>query len=188
MFIDDKGLEEELCSSQEEWRGSFLRAEKLKVRLPNGKTAFRDVIRHPGAVAIVALTQDSNIVLVRQYRSALERVTLEIPAGKLDAGEDALSCAQRELEEETGVRAGKMRYLTAISTAAGFCDEIIHIYMASELEFLEAHPDEDEFVRIELMPLAQLIDLVLDGKIEDSKTVIGALICDALFHRLEPSS
>lgn len=185
MFIDDKDLEEKICSSQEQWRGSFLRAEQLEVRLPNGKITQRDVIRHPGAVAIVALTNDGQIVLVRQYRSALERVTLEIPAGKLDVGEDSFSCATRELEEETGIRAGKMSYLTAISTSAGFCDEIIHLYMATELEFLEAHPDEDEFVRIELMPLSDLMDLVLDGKIEDSKTLIGALICDALFHRLK---
>lgn len=185
MKIDDKGLEEQIVQSAEVWRGSFLTAELLKVVLPNGKVANREVIRHPGAVGVVALTEDGRIVLVRQYRTALERLTLEIPAGKLEAGEDAELCALRELQEETGITAGKIKYLTAVATGAGFCDEIIHLYMASDLDFGEARPDEDEFVRTELMPLSELIDLVLDGKIEDSKTIIGALICDAIAHRLE---
>ncbi len=184
-FIDDKDLEEEIVDEKLVWEGAFLSAYNVGVRLPNGKEAQRDVVRHPGAVAIVALTDDGRIVLVRQYRTALERVCLEIPAGKIDKGEDPERCAVRELEEETGVRAHKIRYLTALATSAGFCDEIIHLYMATDLEFMQAHPDEDEFVRVELMELQELINMVLDGQIEDAKTMIGALICDAISHRLE---
>ena len=109
---------------------------------------------------------------------------MEIPAGKLDPGEDPLDCAKRELLEETGFSAGRIQYLTTIATTPGFCDEVIHIYMATGLTFSGANPDDDEFVNVDLVPLAELIDAVLDGKIEDAKTVVGALACDAISHRL----
>ena len=121
---------------------------------------------------------------MHQYRTALERVTIEIPAGKLDPGEDPAEAAARELSEETGYHAGRMEYLVPIATAAGYSDEIIHLFMAAELTPGEAHPDDDEFVASEWVPLDTLIDSVLDGRIEDSKTVIGALICDSLRHRI----
>lgn len=182
--IDDRALEETIVKSTQAWKGRIFSIDKVDVTLPDGTPSSRDVLRHPGSVGIVALTDDSQIVLVHQYRTALERVTLEIPAGKLDPGEDALECAARELKEETGITAGKLRYLTAIAVAIGYSDEILHLYMATDLSFGEAHPDDGEFLRIELMPLVDLVDLVLDGKIEDSKTMIGALICDAVAHRL----
>ena len=144
----------------------------------------RDIVRHPGAAAVVALTESGKIVLVRQYRTAIDRVTVEIPAGKLDPGEDPLDCAKRELHEETGFRAGRIRFLTSIVTSCGFCDEIIHIYLATKLEFDTPNPDDDEFVNVDLVPLHELIDAVLDGKIEDAKTVVGALACDSIAHRL----
>jgi ADP-ribose pyrophosphatase len=147
--------------------------------------AQRDVVRHPGAVAIVALTDDGRICLVRQYRTALGRVTVEIPAGKLDPGEDPLECANRELLEETGMRAERMAFLTTIATGVGFCDELIHMYMATGLSFAASDPDADEFINVDLVPLDELIDAVLDGRIEDCKTVTGALICDAVAHRLQ---
>ena len=145
----------------------------------------RDVVRHPGAVAIVALTDDGRICLVRQYRTSLARVTVEIPAGKLDPGEDPLTCAKRELREETGMEADQMAFLTTIATSDGFTDELIHIYMATGLRFVESDPDADEFINVDLVPLSELIDAVLDGRIEDCKTVTGALICDAVSHRLD---
>ena len=111
-------------------------------------------------------------------------MTVEIPAGKLDPGEDPLDCAKRELHEETGFRAGRIRFLTSIVTSCGFCDEIIHIYLATKLEFDAPSPDDDEFVNVDLVPLHELIDAVLDGKIEDAKTVVGALACDSIAHRL----
>ncbi len=164
--------------------GRIFNVNRLRVRLPDGREALRDVVRHPGAVAIVALTEDGCICLVRQYRSALARVTVEIPAGKLDPGEDPLVCAHRELREETGMEADQMAFLTTIATSDGFTDELIHIYMATGLRFVESDPDADEFINVDLVPLPDLIDAVLDGRIEDCKTVTGALICDAVAHRL----
>ena len=167
------------------WQGRIFDVNRLNVELPDGRMAQRDVVRHPGAVAIVALTDDGRICLVRQYRTALGRVTVEIPAGKLDPGEDPLECANRELLEETGMRAERMAFLTTIATGVGFCDELIHMYMATGLSFAASDPDADEFINVDLVPLDELIDAVLDGRIEDCKTVTGALICDAVAHSLQ---
>ncbi|MEE1273592.1 MAG: NUDIX hydrolase, partial [Olegusella sp.] len=122
---------------------------------------------------------------VRQYRTALGRVTVEIPAGKLAPGEDPLDCASRELMEETGLRAEQIAFLTTIATSCGFADELIHIYLATGLTQGTSSPDADEFINVDLVPLTELVDAVLDGRIEDAKTVVGALICDAVAHRLE---
>lgn len=180
----DAALHERVLSEEQAWRGRILDVRSLKVELPNGHVSGRDIIRHPGAAAVVALTSEGKIALVRQYRTALDRVTVEIPAGKLDPGEDPLECAKRELHEETGFVPGKIRYLTTIATTPGFCDEVIHIYFATQLRFDGANPDDDEFVNVDLVPLSELIDAVLDGKIEDAKTVVGALACEAIAHRL----
>ena len=182
----DEQLREQVQTEDTVWQGKFFDVNRLQVKLPDGRGAVRDVVRHPGAVAIVALTDDGRICLVRQYRTALGRVTVEIPAGKLDPGEDPLECAHRELEEETGMRAERMAFLTTIATCVGFCDELIHVYMATGLTFVASDPDADEFINVDLVPLPELIDAVLDGRIEDVKTVTGALICDAVSHRLEP--
>ena len=180
----DAELAERPLSEDQLLHGRIFDVNRLAVRLPDGREALRDVVRHPGAVAIVALTDDGRICLVRQYRTALGRVTLEIPAGKLDPGEDPLDCARRELTEETGMVADKLAFLTTIATSVGFADELIHIYMATGLGFAGSDPDADEFINVDLVELPQLIDAVLDGRIEDAKTVVGALACDAISHRL----
>lgn len=180
----DPGLHERILSEDRAWSGKIFNVDTLQVELPNGHTSRRDIVRHHGAAAIVALTESGKIALVRQYRTALDRVTVELPAGKLDPGEDPEECARRELREETGFIAHRMRYLTTIASSCGFSDELIHIYMATQLEFDQACPDEDEFLNVDLVPLTELIDAVLDGKIQDSKTVVGALACDAIAHRL----
>jgi ADP-ribose pyrophosphatase len=182
----DDALAEHVLDEQAAWKGRIFTVDRLDVALPDGRKAVRDVVRHCGAVAIVALTEDGRICLVRQYRTALGRVTVEIPAGKLDPGEDPLDCAHRELAEETGLRAGKMAFLTTIASSAGFSDELIHLYMATELTQDESSPDADEFINVDLVDLPELIDAVLDGRIEDAKTVVGALVCDAVAHRLSP--
>lgn len=180
----DAGLAEHPLTEDVAWTGRIFNVNRLQVELPDGRRALRDVVRHPGAVAIVALTEESRICLVRQYRTALGRVTVEIPAGKLSAGEDPLECANRELLEETGMVAEKMAFLTTIASSDGFCDELIHIYMATGLTFAKSSPDDDEFINVDLVEVSELVDAVLDGRIEDAKTVVGALLCDAIGRRL----
>ena len=180
----DADLHEQILDSEIAWQGKIFNVERMEVRLPNGHTSMRDVVRHCGAAAVVALTENGKIALVRQYRTSLDRVTVEIPAGKLDPGEDPLECAKRELKEETGFVAGRIAYLTTIATSCGFSDELIHIYLATQLSFEGANPDEDEFLNVDLVPVNELVDAVLDGKIEDAKTVVGALACDVMAHRL----
>lgn len=171
----DNHLREAIEQTDLAYEGSFLRFETLTARLPNNRLATRDVIRHPGAVAVLACTPDDRVVVVRQFRAALNRITLEIPAGKLDMNEDPRLTAARELSEETGITAGKMLHLTSIATAAGFCDEVIHLYKAQELTMGAAHPDEDEFVEIDMIPFDRLLTMVVKGEIQDSKTVIAVL-------------
>lgn len=180
----DAGLAEHPLTEDVAWTGRIFNVNRLQVELPDGRRALRDVVRHPGAVAIVALTEEGRICLVRQYRTALGRVTVEIPAGKLAAGEDPLECANRELLEETGMVAEKMAFLTTIASSDGFCDELIHIYMATGLTFAKSSPDDDEFINVDLVEVSELVDAVLDGRIEDAKTVVGALLCDAIGRRL----
>lgn len=179
--IAEKALAEEVM-----YEGLIFNVNRIEAELPDGRRALRDVVRHPGAVAIVALTDDGRICLVRQWRSALDRVTVEIPAGKLSPGEDPLECAERELREETGLVAERMAYLTTMATTVGFTDELIYFYMATGLSFEESDPDADEFINVDLVELDELVDAVLDGRIEDSKTIVGALACDAIARRLEP--
>ncbi len=179
------GLTETILESHIAWRGDFLSAEDLTVRLPNGRLGHRDILRHPGAVAVIALTDEGKIVLVHQYRCALEQVTVEIPAGKLEPGEDPAQAAARELMEETGYLAQRMAYLGPIAPAAGYSDELLHLYMAMGLTFVGASPDEDEFLNVDLIDLDEMVDMVLDGKVVDSKTVIGVLLCDAISRRME---
>ena len=180
----DAGLAEHPLTEDVAWTGRIFNVNRLQVELPDGRRALRDVVRHPGGVAIVALTEEGRICLVRQYRTALGRVTVEIPAGKLSAGEDPLECANRELLEETGMVAEKMAFLTTIASSDGFCDELIHIYMATGLTFAKSSPDDDEFINVDLVEVGELVDAVLDGRIEDAKTVVGALLCDAIGRRL----
>jgi ADP-ribose pyrophosphatase len=180
----DADLHERVEREDVAWTGRIFNVNRIEAKLPNGHDAMRDVVRHPGAVAIVALTDDGRICLVRQYRTAIDRVTVEIPAGKLDPGEDPYDCAVRELREETGAVADRMAFLTTIVTAVGFCDEVIHLYMATGLHFEQSDPDSDEFINVDLVELPELIDAVLDGKVEDAKTVVGALLCDAISRRL----
>ena len=170
----DAALAERPLTEETAWTGRIFSVSRLHVQMPDGREAVRDVVRHPGAVAIVALTDDGHICLVRQYRTALDRVTVEIPAGK------------RELEEETGFTADKMAYLTSIASSDGFTDEVIHLYMATGLTFTSSNPDDDEFINVDLVELTELVDAVLDGRVEDAKTVVGALACDAVARRLAP--
>jgi ADP-ribose pyrophosphatase len=148
------------------------------VRLPSGGTATREYIGHPGAVAVVAVKKggkDPSIVFVRQYRHPVKEVTYEIPAGKLDPGEPLLSCVRRELEEETGFRAKRVKKMLSYWPTAAFADEIIHIYAAEQLFDGTFNPDEDEFIKPVLLPLSRAFRMIRSGKIRDSKTIIALL-------------
>ncbi len=148
------------------------------IRLPSGGTATREYLGHPGAVAVVAVQKggkDPRFVFVRQYRYPVKEVTYELPAGKLDPRESVLSCVHRELEEETGLRAGKVRKMLSYWPTPAFADEIIHIYEARDLRPGTFHPDEDEFIEPVVLPLSRALSMIRRGVIKDSKTVIGVL-------------
>ena len=141
----------------------------------NGKEAWREVVHHPGASAVVAIDEDNRIIMEKQFRYALNDYLLEIPAGKLDAGEDPLVCAKRELEEETGIIASEWISLGTIATSPGFCNEVIHLYVAKGLSKGEIHWDEDEYVEVERYRFDELLQRIKEEKIKDSKSLSALL-------------
>ena len=179
MFIDDndKNLVEKKISSEAVFDGVLLHVRKDNVELPNGHESVREWIEHPGASAVIPLLPDNQIILVRQFRYAVGKVTLEVPAGKLDkVGEDPLECAKRELSEETGYTAGKIWKLTTIATTVGFSNEYIHLYAASDLTAGAIHPDSDEFINVVKVPLTAALQMVESGKIFDAKSAVSILL------------
>lgn len=143
--------------------------------LQNGSKAPREVVEHPGGVGIVPVTKDNKVIMVRQYRYPMEEELLEIPAGKLEYGEDPLECAIRELSEETGCTAGRMVDLGATYPSPGFCKEILYIYLALDLQFGEMHLDQDELLRVEQVDIDELIDIIMANEMPDSKSIIGIM-------------
>lgn len=169
-------LTEKLIRSKEVYHGHMIHLRKDEVELPNGKLAGREVVVHPGAVAIVPVRPDGKIVLVRQYRHPVGEELLEIPAGKLDAGELPDDCAKRELSEETGYEAGKFTFLTRIFTAPGFTDEAISLYVAEDLIEKNQHPDEDEFLNVEVYTKQEVKEMIADGRLHDAKSLTALLM------------
>ena len=175
--MSDENLIEKKLSSEDVFDGVLLHVKRDKVRLPNGHEAIREWIKHPGASAVIPLLPDGNVIFVRQYRYPVGRVTLEVPAGKLDLpGEDPIKCAERELSEETGYTAEKIWKLTTIETTVGFSNEVIHIYAASGLHSGKQHPDDDEFINCVKIPLEKAFEMVRRGEIKDVKTAIAILL------------
>jgi ADP-ribose pyrophosphatase len=168
--INNNRFEEVTLSSQSIFQGKIISLQVDTVRLPNGNTATREIVKHPGAVAVLALVDDRMLV-VEQYRKPLERNQIEIPAGKLDAGEDPLDAAKRELEEETGYSCDTMKLVCSFYTSPGFADEIIHLYVADQLTKGEAHLDEDEFLDVESITLEQAQQYIREQRISDAKTI-----------------
>jgi ADP-ribose pyrophosphatase len=152
------------------------------MQIPNGNVAKWDLIDHKGAAAVVAVREDGKLLMVRQYRNALERETLELPAGGLNGREEpTIKAAARELEEETGYVSSDLELLTSIYTTVAFCNEKIDIYLAVNLKPGTQHLDEDEFLNVEAWSVEELKQMIFDGKIQDSKTICGVLTYAAKF-------
>jgi len=166
-------LYEKTIASEPIYDGKVIKVKVDDVLLPNGKTAKREIVNHQGAVAVLALTDDGKMVAVRQFRKALERSIVEIPAGKLEKGEEPLECAKRELVEETGYQAASYEHISSFYTSPGFADELLHLYIATDIEAGEKQPDEDEFVELLHLTLDDAKELHKNGEIRDAKTVLA---------------
>ena len=171
-------LKETPKSSEKIFSGRLIDLYFDHIELPNGKSSTREWIKHPGAVCIVPILPNGNLCLIRQYRYGPRAEFIEIPAGKLDVGEDPLVCAKRELEEEVGYIAGKLTFLTNIHPAIGFSNEKMWVYLAEDLILSKQNLDQDEFLELYPIPVKKAIDLIYEGKITDVKTVIGILWLD----------
>ena len=174
----DQHLQEKRISGEDIYGGIFLHMKRDKVSLPDGQEAVREYLTHPGAVAIVALLNDGRVLLERQYRYPIAKTCIEIPAGKLDSEEDHLSCAKRELEEETGYTAKKWSYIRRIHPVISYSTELIDIYLAEDLVPGKSKLDDEEFLDVFAAPLEQLIAWVEEGEITDVKTTISAYWLD----------
>lgn len=168
-------MQERKLSSEMKFDGKLIKVT-YDVAEVNGKEAWREVVHHPGASAVVAIDEENRIIMEKQFRYALNDYLLEIPAGKLDAGEDPLVCAKRELEEETGIIASEWISLGTIATSPGFCNEVIHLYVAKGLSKGEIHWDEDEYVEVERYTFDELLQRIKDEKIKDSKSLSALLL------------
>ena len=179
-----ENLREDRVSSQEIFDGAIVHLYKDTVTLPNGKPAFREVIRHIGAVAVVPVTDDGKVIVERQFRYPLNQVITEIPAGKLDSfTEDRLAAAKRELEEETGYTADTWQELGDFHPTAAYCDEKITLYLATGLHQGDRHLDEDEFLNVVAVPMETLVADIMAGRITDGKTQAAILKAHYLINK-----
>ena len=168
-------LTEKTLSQEYKYKGRIVNLRVDEVELPGGHTSVREVVEHPGGVCIAALTDRKERLFVRQDRYPYGEALLELPAGKLEYGEDPLAAGKRELKEETGASAKEYTDLGKLYPSPGYCGEIIHMYMAAGLTFGEAAPDEDEFLELERIPLERAAQMVLDNRIRDAKTQAAVL-------------
>jgi ADP-ribose pyrophosphatase len=180
----DEHLIETCAASKSVFEGKILHVFVDDINLPNGGKGFREYIKHIGAVAVLPLTDDGNVICVRQYRYAVGKVTVEIPAGKLDApDEDPREAALRELREETGARCKSLETLGMYLASPAILDEKINLYLARGLDFGETDPDDDEFIDVVQIPLSEMVDRVMSGEILDGKTQLAVLKVNELLRR-----
>ena len=169
-------MDETILYTQHLYNGRIVNLDLHEVRLPDGNHSKREVIKHPGAAAIVAIDADGKILLVRQFRIAAGKALHEIPAGTLNGDEPPDQCATRELQEETGFKPGQLDLLTAFYPAPGYTTEFIHVYLATKLVESRLKADSDEFIEVDRVTLAEAIDMIARGDIVDGKTIIGLLL------------
>lgn len=170
MNLDEKTLKSEYV-----YDGRVVKLYKDTVLLQNGMEASREVIKHPGGVCVVPLTEKNEVIFVTQHRYPYHKVLMEIPAGKLEWGEDHFECGKRELKEETGCIAGKYDYLGCLYPTPAYCTEIIHMYLARDLSQHEQSLDEDEFLELKKIPLDKAVEMVMNNEIPDAKTQLALL-------------
>lgn len=168
-------LWEKRVESSTIYDGAIIRVELDRAELPNGRITRREVVRHPGGVAILPLDAQGRVITVRQFRYPFYTVVTELPAGKLDPGEDHRDAAVRELSEEVGATAGELIYLGSMYASPGFCDEELHMYLAMDLTEGPCHPDPDEFLEVERVPFDELVDRVMKNEVRDGKTIAAVL-------------
>jgi ADP-ribose pyrophosphatase len=172
----EDNLFEKRISSEQIFKGKILTLFYDKVELPNGIIGTREKVSHPGAVAVVPVNDKDEIILVKQYRYPIEKILVEIPAGKLDNMEPVIECAKRELHEEAGVVNGTLAHLVTIYTSPGFSDEKMDIFIATEFEEKENNPDQDEFLHIFKAKISECLKMIENGIISDAKSIIGIML------------
>lgn len=170
MNLTEKTIKEDII-----YKGRILTFSCDTVELPNGRQSFREIVKHPGGVGIVALTDDDEVLLVNQFRYPYKSEILEIPAGKLTPGEDPLDCGKRELREETGAAAHEYKSLGTLLPSPGYTNEVIHLYLATGLDYGKQQLDEDEFLSVVKIPLKKAVEMVMSGELADSKTQTAIL-------------
>jgi len=168
-------LKEKTLSSSKIFQGRIINLHKVEVKLPDGRTTTREIVEHPGAVVILALTDKKEIVMIRQFRKPAEEVLWELPAGTLEVGESLDNCAKRELEEETGYYPRKIKKLITFFSTPGFCNEKLTLFLAEDLEKKNKNEDADEFIEVQLIKANEALKLVQENIIKDAKTIIGIL-------------
>jgi ADP-ribose pyrophosphatase len=173
-------MKERTLKTKKIFKGRIIALKEVTVKLDNGVVSKREIVEHPGAVAIIAVTKDKKMVLIRQFRKTAEKVLAEIPAGLVHKGESDINGARRELTEETGYTAGRIRKIYGGYSSPGFSTEIINFYLATDLKKAEQNCDFDEMIKVELYPVKQCLKMLMSGKIKDNKTAVGILLANYL--------
>ncbi len=173
-------MKEKTLHSKCVFKGSFLDVREDEVIFPSGSSITREWINHPGAVCCIPVLKNGDICLIKQYRYPIKKYVIELPAGKLEVGETPIDCAKRELEEEIGFEAKKIRFLTMFYPAVGFVNEEMHLFLAEDLKKADTNLDDDEFIELIPKTLGQAVEMIYSGEITDAKTIIGLVWAEKL--------